>query len=165
LKEYDYSQAGAYFVTICTQNRACLLGEIVDGEMRLSEVGRVVAEAWKWLAVQYPHVELDISIVMPNHLHGIIMIHDDIRRGGSRAAPTETRKPLGQLIGSFKTVSTKRINALRLTPGEPFWQRNYYEHVIRNEADLAEIREYILNNPARWDEDDYYPEMDKQHEI
>jgi REP element-mobilizing transposase RayT len=72
---------------------------------------------------------------------------------------------LGQLIGSFKTVSTKRINALRLTPGEPFWQRNYYEHVIRNEADLAEIREYILNNPARWDEDDYYPEMDKQHEI
>ena len=82
----------------------------MNGEMRLNEVGQIVADAWKWLAVQYAHIELDMSILMPNHLHGIIMIRDDIRRGGSRTAPTETRKPLGRLIGAFKTVSTKRIN-------------------------------------------------------
>ena len=96
---------------------------------------------------------------MPNHLHGIIMIRDDIRRGGSRTAPTEKRKPLGRLIGAFKTVSTKRINELRLTSGGPFWQRNYYEHVIRSEEELAEVREYILNNPARWNEDENNPAL------
>lgn len=146
-------------MTICTQNRECLLGKIVDGEIRLSEVGQIVADAWEWLAMRYPYVELDISILMPNHLHGIIMIHDDIRRGGSRTAPTKIRKPLGRLIGAFKTVSTKRINESRNTPGNRVWQRNYYEHVIRNEADLAEVREYILNNPARWNEDDYNPDL------
>jgi putative transposase len=159
LKEYDYSQPAAYFVTICTQDRLCLLGEIVDGEMRLNGVGQIVADAWKWLAVQYSHVELDLSILMPNHVHGIIMIRDDICRGGSRTAPTGKRKPLGRLIGAFKTVSTKRINELRLTSGGPFWQRNYYEHVIRNEAELAEVREYILNNPACWDEDENNPDL------
>jgi len=161
LENYDYSQAGAYFVTICTRDRACLLGEIVNGEMRLNEVGQIVADAWKWLAVQYAHVELDMSILMPNHLHGIIMICDDIRRGGSRTAPTETRKPLGRLIGAFKTVSTKRINELHLTSGGPFWQRNYYEHIIRNEEELAEVREYILNNPVRWNEDENNPDLQR----
>jgi len=125
--------------------------------MVLNDAGRIAADTWQWLSVRYPYIELDVSVLMPNHLHGIITIHGDISRGGSRTAPTEKRKPLGQLIGAFKTVSTKRINGLRLTPGETFWQRNYYEHVIRNEADLAEVREYILNNPARWNEDDYNP--------
>ncbi|MBI3025425.1 MAG: transposase, partial [Candidatus Tectomicrobia bacterium] len=94
--------------------------------------------------------------VMPNHFHGILVIHD-VRRGGSRTAPTETiaplsqrRKTLGRLIGAFKTISTKRINAERRTPGQMFWQRNYYEHVIRNEKEMQAIRDYIATNPLRW---------------
>ena len=92
---------------------------------------------------------------MPNHLLGTVFLLDD-GRGGSRTAPTK-RKPLGRLIGAFKTVSTKQINQLRGTPGQPLWQRNYYEHVIRNEIDLEETREYIQNNPLKWLEDENHP--------
>jgi len=90
---------------------------------------------------------------MPNHMHGIIVIRDDVRRGISRNAPTQTRKPLGRLIGAFKTVSTKRLNKSRLTEGAPLWQRDFYEYVIRSEDELQVIREYVLSNPARWEED------------
>ncbi len=126
LKGYDYSQAGAYFVTICTQNRECLFGNIVDGEMTLNDVGWIVSDAWQWLERQYNHVELDEWVAMPNHFHGIIAIVDQSRRGGSRTAPTMTRKSIGRLIGAFKTVSTKRVNKMRGTPGAKLWQRNYY---------------------------------------
>ena len=170
LQGYDYSRAGAYFVTICTQNRECLLGNIGDGEMRLNEAGRIVADSWIWLATQYDHVELDEWVIMPNHIHGIIVIADDDRGGpvvggthrsthdgwgGSRTAPTGTgkRKPIGRLVGAYKTVSTKRINVLRATPGAKLWQRNYWEHIIRNEPELNRIREYIQNNPAQWQSD------------
>ncbi|MBN2099716.1 MAG: transposase [Dehalococcoidia bacterium] len=159
---YDYAQPGAYFVTICTYQRECLLGEIVDGNVRLSASGQIVADAWVWLAVQYPYVELDVSVVMPNHLHGVVVIRDDVRRGGSRTAPTQGRKPLGRLIGAFKTVSTKRLNRSRLTPGAPLWQRDFYEHVIRTDAELMAIREYILANPAGWDEDENNPDFTKR---
>jgi putative transposase len=148
LKGYDYTQAGAYFITIVTQDRACLFGEVVEGEMRLNPFGEIVAESWQWLAMQYDYVELDEWVIMPNHLHGTIVITDD--RGGSRTAPTVKRKPVGRLIGAFKTVSTKRINEHRDTPGVPVWQRNYYEHIIRNEDDLEAIRRYIACNPLRW---------------
>jgi REP element-mobilizing transposase RayT len=149
LKGYDYSQAGAYFVTICAQNRECLFGEIVDGKMQWNEAGYIAAQSWQWLAEQYRQVTLDEWVVMPNHLHGILIIADD-SRGGSRTAPTEHRKSLGRLIGAFKTVSTKRINGLHNTTGSTIWQRNYWEHVIRDEAELNSIREYIQNNPAQW---------------
>jgi len=149
LKDYDYSQAGTCFITICVQNRECLLGEIVGDEMQLSEFGKTVAECWEWLPQQYSYLELDYWVIMPNHLHGIIVIDED-RRGGSRTAPTMTRKPLGRLIGAFKTVSTKQINEFRHTPGQTFWQRNYYEHIIRNETDLNQTRQYIVNNPLQW---------------
>ena len=148
LQGYDYSQAGAYFVTICTQNREYLFGEIVNNEMRLNNVGRVVTDSWVWLA-QYNHVLLDEFVVMPNHVHGIIMITDNCR-GSSRTAPTGNRKPLGRLIGAFKTVSTKSINKLCQTPGTKLWQRNYWEHIVRNEPELNRIREYIHNNPVQW---------------
>jgi putative transposase len=115
----------------------------------------IVSATWQWLPEQYPYVELDTWVVMPNHFHGIVFLLDD-RRGGARPAPTK-RKPLGRLIGAFKTVSTKRINELRTTPGQPVWQRNYYEHVIRNEVDLEEIREYIQNNPLKWLDDENHP--------
>ena len=162
LKGYDYAQAGAYFVTICVQGRECVLGKVVDGQMRLNDWGRVAEECWMWLGDQYPYVVLDTWAVMPNHLHGIIVLDD--RKGDSRIAltrialTTDKRKPLGRLVGVFKTVSTKRINEMRGTPGAVFWQRNYWEHVIRNDADLARIRAYIQNNPARWTGDQLHPD-------
>lgn len=167
LKDYDYAQSGAYFVTICTHNRECLLGEIVAGDMRVNDIGHIVSNSWQWLAQQHPDVGLDTWVVMPNHLHGIVVMGlgtdgvggADGRTGGSRTAPTEPtqRKPFGRLIGAFKTVSTKSINRLRGTSAGPFWQRNYYERIIRDETELHRVREYIVNNPARWAEDDNYP--------
>ena len=120
--------------------------------MALNELGEIVAESWQWLERQYEHVEMDEWVVMPNHLHGIIMITDC--RGGSRTAPARSdqskRKPLGRLIGAFKTVSTKRVNEIYNTPGAKLWQRNYYEHIIRSENEITRIRAYIAQNPAKW---------------
>jgi REP element-mobilizing transposase RayT len=171
LPDYDYTSPGTYFVTICVQGGECLLGQIVDGEMQLNERGQIAAASWEWLGAQYPYVSLDAWVIMPNHMHGIIVVQDDDApttcRGGSRTAPTRTapadatpteRKPLGRLVGAFKTVSTKRINQLRDTPGVPFWQRNYWEHISRNGQSLNRIREYIDNNPARWPEDQLHPD-------
>jgi putative transposase len=143
LRGYDYRQAGGYFVTLVTQGREMLFGEVVNGEMNLNDFGKIVAETWQWLAMQYPYVALGEWVVMPNHFHGIIVIvdnaddsqmdRDDLRggRGGSRGetAPTDApgavkRKPLGRLIGAFKTVSTKNINLARKTEGCVVWQRN-----------------------------------------
>jgi len=157
LQGYDYSQAGAYFMTICAQNRECLFGEIMDGNMWLNDTGRMVAESWEWLAIQYDHVKLDEWVIMPNHMHGIIVITDicadGSRRGGSRTAPTGKRKPIGRLVGAFKTVSTKHSNEMHQTPGVKLWQRNYWEHIVRDELELNRIREYIVNNPLQWEMD------------
>jgi len=140
--------------------------------MRSNDSGDIVADSWKWLAEQYDHVDLDEWTIMPNHMHGILVITDagggDLRRGGSRTALTGTaptrnapakRKPLGRLIGAFKTVSTKHINILRNMPGTKLWQRNYWEHIIRNETELQHIREYIQNNPASWQGDALHPDQ------
>jgi REP element-mobilizing transposase RayT len=131
-----------------------LFGEIVDGKMRLNQYSEIVSETYQWLSQRY--LILDEWIIMPNHFHGIMVIIDKPCRGSSRIAPTQPinsqpkRKPLGRLIGSFKTVSTKKINLIRNAPGTPVWQRNYYEHIIRNEESLNKIREYIINNPSKW---------------
>jgi REP element-mobilizing transposase RayT len=125
--------------------------------MILNDMGDVVLDVWQWLAKQYNYVSLDANVIMPNHFHGVIAIK--WRRGDSRIAPTHKnigvvkRKPLGRLIGAFKTVSTKRINEIRKTPGAIVWQRNYYEHIIRNNASLDRIRKYIISNPSRWNTD------------
>ena len=150
LQEYDYTQSGAYFVTMVVRDRSCLFGEIANDEVQLNETGMLVADTWEWLATQYAYVTLDEYIVMPNHLHGIIVI--DIRRGGSRTAPTmpSNRKPLGRLVGAFKTVMTKQFNLAHGTKGRPIWQRNYYERIIRDGNELARIRKYILDNPTQW---------------
>jgi putative transposase len=158
LQGYDYASAGAYFITICTEKRKCLLGDIVNGQMVLNDLGRVVSRAWEWLGKQYDYVETVELVVMPNHLHGVIIINDE-STGGSRTAPTEqaaSRKPIGGLVGAFKTVSTKGVNSLRGTPGVPVWQRNYYEHIIRNDDDMTSIRQYIQDNPAGWEKDPEY---------
>ncbi|GHT91575.1 hypothetical protein FACS1894116_00350 [Betaproteobacteria bacterium] len=152
LQNYDYAQAGAYFVTLCVHDRACRFGNLVNGEMQRSEAGQIVAATWDWLALQYSPVELDAWVMMPNHVHGIIVIGDHLK-----SECIAKRKPLSGLVGAFKTVSTKRINELRQTPGEKLWQRNYWEHVIRNEAELTHIREYIQNNPIQWELDSLHP--------
>jgi REP element-mobilizing transposase RayT len=135
----------------------------MDGEMQLSDEGQIAAESWVWLGEQYIYVTLDAWVVMPNHTHAIITIHDDgtggSDTGGSRTAPTATkRKPLGRLVGAFKTVSTKRINQTWDTPGARFWQRNYWEHIIRNEASYRRIYDYVEHNPARWKDDQLHPD-------
>ena len=172
VRDYNYSQAGAYFITICTRNRECLFGNVEGNAVLLNDVGRVVQGVWDALPVNFLGVELDAFVVMPNHVHGIIILnnvgvqfiapHKDqgamhpqgVRRGvpGSHAAtPTQNRAPtLGEIIRAFKARCTHRINQLRGTHGFPVWQRNYYEHVIRSESSLQEIREYISNNPAQW---------------
>jgi REP element-mobilizing transposase RayT len=165
LKGYDYSQAGAYFVTIVAWQREMLFGDVVNEEIKLNEMGEIVADKWQWLETQYPYIELGAWIVMPNHFHGILVIHDDGRGGSrsahagdSRIAPTPIkRKPLGGLIGAFKTVSTKQINLLRDTEGQTVWQRNYYEHIIRNDREMDRIHRYIESNPLQWDDDDENP--------
>ena len=110
LKGYDYSQPGAYFVTICTERRQCIFGDVVGGQMRLNRYGEIVAETYQWLCQRYGHLHSDEWIIMPNHFHAIMVITDKPCRGGSRTAPTtnDQRKPLGRLIGAFKTVSTKK---------------------------------------------------------
>ena len=150
LTGHDYAQGGGYFVTIVCVERALLLE---DPRFRLA-----VEEAWLWLASQYDYVHLDEYVVMPNHLHGVIVTHGTCR-GDSRIAPTASvkRKPLGRLVGAFKTVSTKRINELRGTPGLTVWQRNYYEHIIRDEEELNRVRQYIIDNPTCWEQDPENP--------
>ena len=149
LKGYDYSQAGAYYVTICTQSKRCVLGHVVDDAMRPSAAGRVAADCWEWLARQYPYVEMDEWIVMPNHLHGIIVIGGDEHTGPDNCK----RKPLGRLVGAFKTVSTRRMRRMGLARAGRFWQRNYFEHIIRNGVELERIRNYVIENPRHWGTD------------
>ena len=162
LKDYDYSQAGAYFVTICTHNKECIFGKVVNGEMVSNEYGRVVEEEWAKTAEIRKKVALDVSVVMPNHFHGILVIVDKCR-GTVHRAPTleQFAKPtsgsLPTIVRYFKSAVTRRINDPRGTPYMAVWQRNYYEHVIRNEDDLDEIREYIVNNPLKWDLDSENP--------
>ena len=144
LPGYDYSQAGAYYVTIVAQGRECLFGEIVNAEMKLSRYGQIVQYAWFDLPRHYPHVELDAFCIMPNHGHGIIVLHDNVLM---------VRHPLSEIVRALKSFSARRINALRKTPGIPVWQRNYYEHIIRNEQDYQTKRNYILSNPENWEKD------------
>lgn len=165
LKEYDYSQEGAYFMTICTHNHKCLFGKIADYSMVLNGFGQIVHNEWMRTAIARPNVTIDAFIVMPNHLHGIIIVNGtNIRRGdpaGRPYTPIPHGPPsnsIGAMVGQFKSLATKRINALRKTPGMRLWQRNYYEHVIRNEHDLNEIRQYILDNPVKWDMDENNPD-------
>jgi putative transposase len=170
LRGFDYSQPGAYFVTSCVQERANLFGEIIDGAMRENEFGKIVAEWWMNIARHFPNVELDEYVVMPNHFHGIVVLPDGVVGAGSPRPEGDSVKgageprhyngiaTLGQIMGYFKYQSTKQINSIRNTPGVPVWQRNYFEHVIRNEEDLTEIRAYVIDNPTKWDLDSENPE-------
>ncbi|MCX6361141.1 MAG: transposase [Armatimonadetes bacterium] len=174
LSDYDYTQAGAYFVTICAQDRACLFGDVVNGHMEPTEAGACAETTWRCLPEHYPHVTLDAFTVMPNHVHCIIM-----PRAGLKPAPTVVDQAIGsghdegngvvgarfkparpagepprhglpEIVRAFKTYSSRSINQQMNSPGTPVWQRNYYEHIIRDEDSLNRIREYIMDNPIRW---------------
>jgi len=178
MQGYDYSQAGAYFVTVCALGRECLFGKIVNGEMRLNDSGRMVQDVWDNLPNCYAGVELDAFVVMPNHIHGIVVIvgagpracpHNGQPQGVAPTlsqpqgvAPTLSQPQgvaptlsLPDAVHRFKTLTTNRYmdgvkqHGWPLFPGR-VWQRNYYEHIIRNDESLLRIREYILNNPVQW---------------
>jgi len=152
LDEYDYSQPGHYFVTLCTKDRTHWFGEIKDGEIVLNEYGSILQKQWNWLPEQYPYVELDVFAVMPNHFHGVIaIVGDGCIVGGGRDRPLRKTKPLPELIGAFKTTSSKLIH--QAGGNEFHWQRSFYDHIVRDELSLNRIREYIVNNPAQWDSD------------
>ena len=191
LKGYDYAQPGAYFVTICVQNRECLLGEIADAQMRLNAVGAMAQTQWQKLPERFPRLALDAFVFMPNHMHGIILIgaangasapdgestigasvgaglvpapdEESTLGASTRDAPTiSSPAALGDIIGAFKSITTHEyiigVRQLGWPPfARKFWQRNYYEHVIRDEADLARLRVYIQNNPAQWALDQLHP--------
>lgn len=173
LKAYDYTQDGAYFVTLLAHRRAHLFGEVMDGEMGLNTLGCVADACWWAIAEHFPGVELDTFVVMPNHVHRIIVINrwaantisGDSQVRARHVVPLQPQtesfgKPvvgsLPTIIRSYKAAVTRQINHIRQTPGTPVWQRNYYEHIIRSDRSLQTIREYILYNPARWADDEYF---------
>jgi putative transposase len=176
LKEYDYSQPGAYFITVCVKDKTCLFGDIVDNEMRLNDAGNMVKKWWFQTAEKYKDIELDEFVIMPNHFHGIIVINNDyhnncrgavsapivvssipIKPGGETPPLQKTESPkrtLGNIVAYFKYQSAKQINQISNMPGCLLWQRNYYEHIIRSENEMDRIRQYIAENPFKWAEDE-----------
>ena len=179
LKGYDYSQGGVYFVTICTHNRECIFGKIVDNEMTLNDYGKIVYEEWFLSTKIRNEIRLyeNEFVIMPNHIHGIVWVIYDDNVGATGRSPLQKHdrspqqknhlpyydnphgpknKSLSSFIAGYKSSVTKKINQIRQTPCTPVWQRNYYEHIIRNEIELNKIREYILNNPMNWETDENY---------
>ena len=146
LPEHDYSQPGGYFVTIVTQDRECLFGDVVNRKMVLNNAGKMIQRIWNELPTRFSNIQLDEHIVMPNHFHGIVIIMK------------KSDKSLGDMIGAFKSITTHEyILGVRNNGWQQFnkklWQRNYWEHIIRDEKDLNRIREYIINNPLNWEGD------------
>jgi len=188
LRGFDYSEPGMYSVTICAAERRSLFGHIQDGALCLNEIGRIVQDVWRELPDHYAGLQTDAFVVMPNHIHGILILHRPGVVGvgvgvvgagfkpaldvpppsvgaGFKPAPTThgahatgaKRHRLNEIVRGFKTFSARRVNDLRGTHGA-LWQRNYYEHIIRNGDSLDQIRRYILENPARWEFDRENPE-------
>jgi REP element-mobilizing transposase RayT len=161
LKDFDYAGGALYFVTICADRRRCIFGRIDDGEARLNALGRVVEDEWIKSLEMRRHIDLDAYVVMPNHFHAVVALFDQ----GARSAPLRDKRlrsgmqaeSLASVIAGFKASVTRRASAVLPRLRLPIWQRNYYEHVVRDEPDLERIRHYIAANPARWEEDSYHP--------
>ena len=164
LKYWDYSSSGYYFVTICTRDRQYLLGHMKNSEFVPSCFGVMVPKIWNELEHRFQNIKTDEFILMPDHIHGIIYISPDNTAsvGAIHELPLQTTRPkrrnmlLSKIIGYLKMNTAKQINRLRDTPGTPVWQRNYYEHIIRNENELFEYRKYIQENPLKWESDPEY---------
>jgi REP element-mobilizing transposase RayT len=168
LPDYDYTQPGAYFVTICTYEKKSLFGKVVNGEMILNEVGQVAHQEWLRLNIRFRHMDFSTFVVMPNHVHGIIYISADMNHKGL-GDPAPFAGPLcsnskfqvlpgslGAVVRAYKASVTWRIRAIGLTNQAHIWQRNYYEHVIRNEQDFQTICDYIETNPQKWQQDRFF---------
>jgi putative transposase len=143
LQGYDYTTAGAYFITICTHHRECLFGDIVSETMEFNALGNIARSHWQKLSQHHANIIVDEFIVMPDHLHGIIILESSI----------DHPKPISEIIRGFKTFSAKAINKARGLRGIPVWQRNYYDRIIRDELELNRVKQYIINNPRKWDVD------------
>lgn len=170
---FDYASRNAYFVTICVVKRHCVLSQIRDSKVVLSSFGKIVSACWNDLPNHYSHIELDEFVVMPNHVHGIIRIvgagfkpaltgapSAPYANTGAGLKPAPTMHGLAEVVRALKTFSARRINTFRKTAGAAFWQRNYYEHIIRNGEDLKNVRDYIIANPVNWENDEMYETMD-----
>jgi len=173
LHGWDYSSPGCYFVTICVKNKECFLADIVGGKVVPNEYGKIVESRWLWLSNQYRYVELDAFVVMPNHVHGMIKITGSTVGTGrdlslpmlptlptqptppTTQLPTIKIKSLSEIIGAFKTTSSKYIHLAGFL--NFFWQRSFYERIIRSEGEACKTRQYIMDNPANWDCDDENP--------
>ena len=175
LRGYDYRNAGAYFVTICTHQRECTFGQVRDGVMHLSDWGQIVVKIWQAMPDHFPYIILDVFQCMPNHIHFIVwIISDDAPNtlpenpypfvGPQHAAAlqmdddhsTVKSKSLSAIVRSFKSAVTREINDLRGEKFPPVWQGRFHDRIIRNERELAAIRRYIHNNPANWTADQDY---------
>ncbi len=160
LQGYDYASSGYYFVTLCTEGRRCVFGDVEDDTMVFTELGRIADEEWLASAGLRREVELDEYVVMPNHLHGLVLFKPQVPRPEGEPTTTGRQRPkrsLGSFMAGYKATVTGRVNRLRSTPGERLWQRNYWDHVVRSERALDAIRRYIDKNPARWSLDRYHP--------
>jgi len=166
LQGYNYASVGSYFITICTQGRECLFGKITDGQMQMNKFGNIVRSECLKTSTIRPNIELDKFVVMPNHIHGIIVMNNS-RRGTACPAPTLEcfGKPVSgsipTIIRSFKSAIMKQINTLCNIRNLSIWQRGYYDHIIRDDIDLNRIRAYIQNNSLMWGRDENNLEKDK----
>ncbi|WP_343523127.1 transposase [Pedobacter sp.] len=164
LKGYDYSKAGAYFITICCEDRLHRFGKIVDDKMILNESGKIAYNEWISLSDRFSNFELDVFQIMPNHMHGIIILSDvgatlavakeEDNRATARVAPT-----IANIIGAYKSIVSNACLQLFKSHNKimgKLWQRNYYEHIIRNERAYQNISNYIINNPSKWDKDKFH---------
>lgn len=183
LQKHDYCKPGVYFITICSSDRRCLFGEVRDSIMQPNLLGSCVQSCWQRLPHSFARLVLDSFVVMPNHIHGILVLQDSLEENeegeafGDRsqqvqellpnASPLQPTLPRGTMPGSigaivqnFKSVSSRKICRIAPTSSRPIWQRNYHEHIIRNDNSLERVRHYIQNNPLTWAEDQLYSNQD-----
>ena len=152
LPGYDYTQPGAYFVTICAYRRERLFGGVEHQQVVLSAAGHIVEQNWLALSDHFAYIELDAFVVMPDHLHGIIIINDYGQPSECAPADGTRARSLNAVIQNLKSVSTRKINQMFQVRFVPVWQRGYYERVLRDDSELNNVRRYIEANPARWKE-------------
>lgn len=181
LQGYDYSQAGLYFVTMCCKDRTCLFGEIINGKMILNDFGKIAEQCWLEIPTHFPNAELHEFVIMPNHVHGIIEFVNDVNVGAENVVVGDfvgaenflplLRNPqrnefqkmiprsIGSIVKGFKIGVTKWLRnewPENFPTQRQIWQRNYHEHIIRNEQSYHNISDYIKNNPAKWVDDEFH---------
>jgi putative transposase len=173
IPEYDYSYPGAYFITICTYKHESLFGEIENGEMKLTEFGQIAHNRWRLLPERFINIQMDQFVVMPNHIHGILVITDpDLVGAGLAPAPEAIAQPhagqpqglplrptVGYVVGAYKSLVVNeclKICKIKQEIMGKIWQRNYYEHVIRDHKSFQNITNYIIHNPAQWEQDQLF---------